>query len=127
MNDVTRVVDVIRNSAEPISGITVRSSPTMPPTKALTRTSSENCRKFSARPSRTAAVASRPVMGHLKSPPSRPRGPGQACVQRAKFGRLGGRFRNIGQHGADEGILVVDAESCVVPPLEADGGRRLAA
>ena len=53
MNDVTRVVDAIRNSSAPISGTTVRSRPTMPPTKALTRTSSANWRQFSASPRRT--------------------------------------------------------------------------
>ena len=46
------VVDAILNSSEPISGTTVRSNPTMPPTKALIRISSENCCQFSRRPSR---------------------------------------------------------------------------
>jgi hypothetical protein len=53
INEATTVVDVILNSSDPISGTTVRSSPTMPPTKALTNTSSENWGRFSRSPKRT--------------------------------------------------------------------------
>jgi hypothetical protein len=49
MKETTIVVEVILNSSEPVSGTTVRSSPTMP--KALTTTSRENCRQFSRKPS----------------------------------------------------------------------------
>ena len=45
------VVEASWNSSVPISGTTVRSSPTMPPTKALISTSSANCCQFSRRPS----------------------------------------------------------------------------
>ena len=41
------------NSCDPTSGTTVRSRPTMPPTKALTSTRSANCRQFSLSPSLT--------------------------------------------------------------------------
>src|ERR1019366_1871076 len=51
MKETTIVVEAILNSSEPIRGTTVRSSPTMPPTNALMRTSSENCRQFSRKPS----------------------------------------------------------------------------
>lgn len=46
----------IWNYSAPISGTTVRSIPTMPPTKALMSTSSENCRQFSFRPRRMAGA-----------------------------------------------------------------------
>src|SRR5215213_1073513 len=41
------------NCSEPRSGTRVRSWPTIPPTKAFTRTSSANCRQFSLSPKRT--------------------------------------------------------------------------
>ena len=53
MNEKTTTSEPIPNSSVPMSGTTVRSRPTMPPTKALTRTRSENCARFSRRPSRT--------------------------------------------------------------------------
>src|SRR5512134_1550852 len=43
------------NSASASSGTTVRSMPTIAPTKALMRTRSENCRQLAARPSRMSA------------------------------------------------------------------------
>src|SRR5581483_6593742 len=42
MNEVTAAAEARWNSSEPISGTTVRSMPTIPPTKALMSTSSEN-------------------------------------------------------------------------------------
>src|SRR6185503_3811347 len=53
MKETTSVVELILNSSEPISGTTVRSIPTIPPTKALIRTSKANCGQFSFSPSRT--------------------------------------------------------------------------
>ena len=50
MNESTAVVDAILNSCEPISGTTVPCSPTMPPTKALMRTSNENCCQLARNP-----------------------------------------------------------------------------
>ena len=64
MKETTSVVELILNSSEPISGTTVRSIPTMPPTKALISTSKANCGQFSFSPNRTdeavcgAAIAS---------------------------------------------------------------------
>ena len=51
MNEKMAVLRTSPNSWEPMSGTTVRSRPTIPPTKAFTRTSSENCPRFSFRPS----------------------------------------------------------------------------
>src|SRR3989304_797532 len=51
MNDTMAVSEVSPNSCSPMSGTTVRSSPTMAPTKALIRTRRENCPRFSRRPS----------------------------------------------------------------------------
>ena len=45
------------NSCSASSGTTVRSSPTMPPTKALIRTRRLNCCQFSRSPSRIAGAA----------------------------------------------------------------------
>jgi hypothetical protein len=42
INEKMAVLRTSPNSSEPTSGTTVRSSPTMPPTKALTKTSSAN-------------------------------------------------------------------------------------
>ncbi len=53
MNEKMAVLKTNPNCSEPTSGTTVRSKPTIPPTKAFTRTSSANCRQFSLRPSRT--------------------------------------------------------------------------
>src|SRR5829696_4716755 len=53
MNEKIAVLRTSPNSSEPTSGTTVRSRPTIPPTKALTSTSMANCRQFSLRPRRT--------------------------------------------------------------------------
>jgi hypothetical protein len=59
-------IEAILNSWAPINGTTVLSSPTMPPTKALIRTRSENCRQFSRKPSRTSeAVAPEDLVGKV--------------------------------------------------------------
>src|SRR4030095_4458594 len=44
------------NSSCAIAGRMLRSSPTMPPTNALTRTRSENCLQFSRNPRRTSVA-----------------------------------------------------------------------
>jgi hypothetical protein len=51
MNEVTAAVEASWNVSLPISGTSVRSSPTMPPTNALISTSSVNCCQFSRSPS----------------------------------------------------------------------------
>ncbi len=53
MKENTTTSEPMPNSPVPMSGTTVRSRPTIPPTKALTKTKSENCCQFSRRPSRT--------------------------------------------------------------------------
>ena len=65
MNETTTVVEAILNCSDPIRGTTVRSNPTMPPTKALMRIRRENWRQFSRRPRRMDAgvgVSGREVM-----------------------------------------------------------------
>ena len=52
MNEKMAVLRTSPNSWEPMRGTTVRSRPTIPPTKAFTRTSSENCCQFSLSPRR---------------------------------------------------------------------------
>src|SRR5215203_3803794 len=53
MNESTATLDPRPKSCSPISGRVERSSPTIAPTNALTATSSENCARFSRRPSWT--------------------------------------------------------------------------
>ena len=50
MKETTSVVEAMPNSSEPISGTTVRSIPTMPPTKALIRTSKRELRPVLLQP-----------------------------------------------------------------------------
>src|SRR5688572_22939458 len=57
MNESAALRDASPNSCSASSGSTVRSSPTIAPTNALTRTSSQNCRQFSRRPSAGAVAA----------------------------------------------------------------------
>src|SRR5947208_816545 len=52
MKDVMAVFELRPNSCSPRSGSTVRSRPTMAPTKELRTTSSANCGRFSRSPSR---------------------------------------------------------------------------
>src|SRR6266545_5145038 len=52
INDVTAVLELSPNSCSPRSGSTVRSRPTIAPTKAFRKTRSENCGRFSRSPSR---------------------------------------------------------------------------
>src|SRR6266545_6908845 len=52
----TTVLETRPKSASAIRGTTVRSSPTIAPTKALTTTSSANWRQFAPRPSRIGGV-----------------------------------------------------------------------
>src|SRR5215208_2598265 len=52
MNEKMAVLKTRPNSSDPTSGTTVRSRPTMPPTKSLTSTSMANCRQFSLSPRR---------------------------------------------------------------------------
>src|SRR5690348_10729731 len=58
MKETTKVVEAILNSSEPISGTTVRSRPTMPPTNALIRTSRENCGQLARSPRLTRGAPS---------------------------------------------------------------------
>ena len=53
MNEKIAVLKTRPNSSDPTSGTTVRSIPTMPPTKALISISMANCRQFSLSPRRT--------------------------------------------------------------------------
>src|SRR5579863_4446890 len=114
MKETTSVVEPTLNSSAPIRGTTVLSMPTMPPTKALMRTSRANCGQFSLRPSLI--------------PPSEPLEPDTALGSRnrppgisgAKAGGLRWRGRNVLQHEADEFTLIVNSKRLVVPPLESE-------
>src|SRR6185312_8228159 len=124
MKDTTSVVDASLNSSAPISGTTVRSIPTMPPTKALMRTSSENCRQFSRRPSETVGgVACGSASGVLMSG-----GFGQCAGIRGPDARgLGRRRRNLRGHVADERVLALDSKRLVVALFEPDRRRGFSA
>src|SRR5579863_4294864 len=125
MNETTIVVDAIRNSSEPISGTTVRSSPTIPPTNALTSTSRENCCQFSRRPS--AMLVNRGARQEVKTAPpiqlrKRPTGIGGS-----QFARMRWRWGDIREHRRDERLFLGDAKRNVVPLLETDGRYGLTA
>ncbi len=53
MNDRTAALEASPKSVRPMSGSVERSRPTIAPTNALIATSSENCARFSRRPSRS--------------------------------------------------------------------------
>src|SRR5262249_34805914 len=93
MKETTNVVEAILNSSEPISGTTVRSRPTMPPTKALIRTRSENCGQLARRPRMTlgalaAAVIPRPCGRNLAPGPATPAGEHAECPRASCAKRL---------------------------------------
>jgi hypothetical protein len=50
MKERIALLEAMPNSRSAMRGSTVRSNPTMPPTNALTTTSSENCPRFCVRP-----------------------------------------------------------------------------
>src|SRR6185437_14379504 len=124
MKETMRVVDARWNSSDPISGTTVRSSPTMPPTKALITMSSANCCQFSFRPSLINELV---VFADTASPMGSGCGGGEAGVGGAQCSGLWRRRWDLGEHEADERGLAVDAERPVVAPLEANGGDRVGA
>ncbi len=62
MNEVTAAAEASWNVSLPISGTSVRSSPTMPPTNALISTRSANCCQFSRSPSAMPASLIAPVL-----------------------------------------------------------------
>jgi hypothetical protein len=59
MKETMSVVDAMPNSSDPMSGTTVLSIPTMPPTNALISMSSPNCPMFAPRPRRTSGPLAR--------------------------------------------------------------------
>src|SRR6516162_9941567 len=103
MKDATSVVDAILNSSEPISGTTVLSRPTMPPTNALIRTSRENCGQLAHKP--------RVMLGALSAVVICDREPG---IERAHLRRLRGSGRDVCKHRAQEGRFIVDPKRFVV-------------
>src|SRR5437667_2698545 len=117
MKDKTIVVEVMPNSSDPISGTTVRSIPTMPPTKALITMSSANCRQFSLSPSLTDEVACGADATSLTGSgrnrrQARVGGPDLRSFRRCR--------RNLGDHEAHKLGFVLDHERLVVLLLEAD-------
>src|SRR5512134_188411 len=98
------------NSASPISGSTARSKPTIAPTKALTRTSSQNCRRFARRPRYTAgavAAAGADVVGMRGSDS---KAGGKAQVGRANLVGPLRAWGNLPEHHFHERFLVGDRE-----------------
>ena len=90
MKETTSVVEVIPNSSEPISGTTVRSIPTMPPTKALIRTSKANCGQFSLSPSLTGEAVCGPVTASVMDQAAAAAVPELAALILAASGGAGG-------------------------------------
>src|SRR5262249_52597504 len=100
MKETTNVVEAILNSSEPISGTTVRSRPTMPPTKALIRTSRENCGQLARRPRLTLGT---PSAADIRGHEARIERPDLRCLRRSR--------RNVRQHRPQKGWLVLYPES----------------
>src|SRR5438034_4680139 len=107
MNESIALFDVRPKSRSARSGKTARSRPTSPPTKALTTTSSANCRQFRRRPS-VRSASGREIDG-------------------ADFGSMRRRRGNVAQHGGDEFGAIVEAERSVETALETNRRRGFAA
>src|SRR5262249_16900853 len=116
MKETTNVVEAILNSSEPISGTTVRSRPTMPPTKALIRTSRENCGQLARRPRLTLGT---PSAADIRGHEARIERPDLRCVRRSR--------RNVREHRPQKGWLVLYPKCLVVTLLKSNGGCRLTA
>src|SRR6185312_2586451 len=99
MKETTSVVEPILNSSAPISGTTVRSIPTIPPTKALIRSSSANCGQFSFKPSLTVGTACGADTASLME---LGRGGRDTRVGGSDLRGLRRRRRNLGHHEADK-------------------------
>src|SRR4051794_36359198 len=113
MNDSTAALEVSPKSRSPMSGRVERSSPTIAPTNALTATSSENCARFSRRPSRTCVI----------SAPWEERA--AAAVGGHDLRLLRRRWWDVLEQGLDERLLRFKPKRLVVAALEADRRRRL--
>src|SRR6266850_2079471 len=107
MKDRIAAFDAKPNSRSASSGKTARSRPTIPPTNALTTTSSENWRQLrpnpSARPASAGEASGREVSG-------------------ANPGGIRRRGWNVPQHRGDEFVAVVETKRPVEPALEANRG-----
>src|SRR6476620_906628 len=90
----------------------LRSMPTIPPTNALTTTSSENWRQLRLNPSARPSPASDASGGE---------------VEGANPGGIWWRGWNVPQHRGDELVAVVETKRPVEPTLEANRGRGFAA
>src|SRR5437773_9213736 len=112
MKDRIAAFDARPNSRSASSGRTARSIPTMPPAKALTTTSSENCRQSRLNPT---------------ARPSSARDASSGEVDGANPGGIWRRGWNIPQHRGNELVAVVETKRPVEPTLEANRGRRFAA
>src|SRR5438309_4326854 len=112
MKDRIAAFDARPKSRSASSGNTARSSPTIPPTNALTTTSSENWRQLRFNPS--ARLASASVVSTGK-------------VGGANPGGIWRRGRDVPQHRGDKFVAVVETKRAVEPAFEANRGRRLAA
>src|SRR5690349_7000715 len=117
MKETISVVEERWNSSAPISGTTVRSMPTRPPTKALIRTSNANWRQLASNPSEMPLR--RAVAGVLVSVVLIPPLPstGIDCTDLCGLRR---RRRHIGNHGTHKLRFVADAECFVEAPFKTD-------
>src|SRR6185437_15355855 len=124
MKETTSVVEPILNSSAPISGTTVRSIPTIPPTNALIRSSNVNCGQFSFKPSLTGGAVCGADMLSLMESGRCGSDTGIGCPD---LGGLRRRRRNLRHHEANKLGFVRDHEGLVVPLLKADGRPRFSA
>src|SRR5262249_2023872 len=116
MNEMIAAFETRPNSRSPISGTTVRSSPTIMPTKTLISTSRENCPAFSRRPSRilptfSCAADGSPAVWRLF----------HTKIDCPNFGCFRRRRRDVLQHVLYELVFVHDPECSVELLLKPDG------
>src|SRR5262245_47833152 len=129
MNESTTVLEVMPNSDFASRGTTERSSPTMPPTKALTSTSKLNCCQFSRSPSRIGAGASGLGDRTAVRPSFQLSGIGSGkltgFVQAHDFTVIRRGWRQASEQCVRECLLAACQQSDPIPELSDRGNERL--
>src|SRR4030095_8330769 len=120
MKETIAVFEVKPNSFSPMRGTTVRSSPTIIPTKTLMTTRRENWLKFSRSPRRTAWLSS--AMGIHTARLCR-----KAHIQGPILFRVGWGSRNFFQHVTHKFVPVSDLEGPIEPALKPNRRHRFSA
>src|SRR5918998_566684 len=136
MKEKMAVLRTSPNCSDPMSGTTVLSMPTMPPTKALTSISSANCRQFSLSPKRTREDGT-PRVTKVPSLASRATvravlqlgwGALRGCPRPVQFDdalEVGRRGRDATRYPLHEGVLLLAQDRQVLAHLRQRRADRL--